>query len=129
VAKKMKKIVLISIFISIFTISAFAQANAPSQAEKILPDGSKSDACTFFPDGNYVDCCYAHDLAYFYGGTGKQRRQADKQLYRCVKNKRGSYNKFVAPLMYLGVRIGGVSWLPTPFRWGFGKNKLKKKNE
>jgi hypothetical protein len=29
--------------------------------------------------------------------------------------------------MWLGVRIGGVSWLPTPFRWGFGQKKSQVK--
>jgi hypothetical protein len=22
--------------------------------------------------------------------------------------------------MYIGVRIGGHAWLPTPWRWGYG---------
>jgi hypothetical protein len=25
--------------------------------------------------------------------------------------------------MYIGVRVFGVSWLPTRFRWGFGKKR------
>ena len=28
--------------------------------------------------------------------------------------------------MYIGVRIGGVSFLPTPFRWGFGRKKIRR---
>lgn len=23
-------------------------------------------------------------------------------------------------IMYLGIRIGGSPWLPTPWRWGYG---------
>ena len=30
-------------------------------------------------------------------------------------------------MMWLGVRVFGASFLPTPFRWGFGKRKKYKK--
>lgn len=86
-----------------------------------MPPDFKSDNCTLFPDGNYCECCVEHDKDYYFGGTEKERRASDRRLYRCVKQK----NKFVAGIMYLGVRIGGVSWLPTPFRWGFGRKKIK----
>jgi hypothetical protein len=52
--------------------------------------------------------------------------RADVKLYRCVRAKKGFHHKIIAPIMFIGVRIGGVSWLPTPFRWGFGKKKIKK---
>jgi hypothetical protein len=42
--------------------------------------------------------------------------------------KPGWQNKVIAPVMWVGVRIGGVSFLPTPFRWGFGKTKKPKRN-
>lgn len=87
-----------------------------------MPPDFKSDGCTFFPDCNYRECCVEHDKDYNFGGTGAERRAADKRLYRCVKAK----NKFAAPLMWLGVRIGGVGFLLTPFRWGFGVKKEKK---
>ncbi len=90
----------------------------------VLPPGFKSDGCSLFPDGNYRDCCVAHDIDYYKGGKG--RRSSDKRLYRCVKKKKGWQNKFIAPLIFIGVRIGGVSFLPTPFRWGFGKKKMKR---
>ena len=44
-------------------------------------------------------------------------------LRDCV---RGKGHKYLAPLMYLAVRVGGVSWLPTPFRWGFGQKTTVK---
>ena len=117
---------------------AFAQENAPTPTptptpesaeapKREIPPDFKSDNCSLFPDGNYKDCCVAHDLDYYYGGSCKERAESDKRLYRCVKNKKGWYNKFVAPIMWVGVRIGGVSFLPTPFRWGFGRNKEKKR--
>lgn len=83
----------------------------------------KSDKCTMFPDGNYAECCIAHDQDYFVGGTAKERRASDKRLYRCVRNMKGWQNEVAAPIMFLGVRVFGVSWLPTRFRWGFGKKR------
>jgi len=77
----------------------------------------KTDGCSMFPDHKWRDCCVTHDKAYWKGGTKEQRKVADKKLYKCVKSK--GY-KIVAVLMYIGVRIGGVSYLPTPWRWGFG---------
>jgi len=88
------------------------------------PTKFKSDGCSWFPDGNYRDCCVEHDQAYFVGGSFKERRVADKQLYRCVKEKKG---KFWAGMMWAGVRVGAVHFLPTPFRWGFG-NKWPRKS-
>jgi hypothetical protein len=77
----------------------------------------KSDGCSCFPDGRWVVCCVKHDLNYWMGGNGKERSDADLELKRCVSEKG---HPVVAELMYYGVRIGGVWWLPTPFRWGFG---------
>ncbi|MGI8543848.1 MAG: hypothetical protein ACR2MD_10275 [Aridibacter sp.] len=96
-----------------------------------MPADFKSDKCSMFPNCDYGDCCIEHDKTYFFGGTSKERRRADKKLYKCVRAKKGFHHKIIAPLMFIGVRIGGVAWLPTPFRWGFGKpeiKKLKKKN-
>ena len=83
------------------------------------------DGCTLFPDGNYRECCYSHDLDYFRGGTEKERRESDKRLYRCVRSKKGWQNEIAAPLMLFGVRVFGGSFLPTPFRWGFGQRKKR----
>ena len=86
----------------------------------------ESDGCSKFPDLDVWDCCYAHDERYYFGGSFKARRSADKALYSCVKSRRGKGHKLLATVMYLGVRIGAVSFLPLPFRWGFG-NKFPRK--
>lgn len=78
-----------------------------------------------FPDGSYRLCCEAHDLAYFSGGSWTARWRADKELYRCVAATKGFHHKLIAPVMWLGVRAGGLHFLPTPFRWGFGRRKIK----
>lgn len=91
-----------------------------------VPASFRSDGCSLFPDGNYRHCCVAHDKDYYSGGSEKERAASDLRLYKCVKAQKGWYNKLVAPVMWVGVRVGGVSFLPTPFRWGFGKAKEKK---
>lgn len=82
-----------------------------------------------FPDGGYRDCCDRHDRAYYVGGNWKQRWRADKELFKCVAAKPGFKYKFIASVMWLGVRFGGVDWLPTSYRWGFGQKKMRKRCE
>lgn len=109
------KQVLAAIFAAALLIgSVSAQAGSVSE----VPADFKSDGCSLFPDGNYRECCVAHDKTYFIGGSLKQRRAADKELYRCVRSK--GNGKLLASMIWIGVRVGGVSFLPTPFRWGFG---------
>ncbi len=91
---------------------------------RVLPADYVSDRCSMFPDGNYGDCCVAHDEKYFFGGTKKERRAADHELYQCVKSKG---HGFISKMMWIGVRVGGVGFLPTPFRWGFGKDWQRKR--
>lgn len=110
----------LSILILLLTMSA---ANLAGQATPSV----KKSGCSLFPDCNYGHCCVEHDKDYFNGGTSKQRRQSDHRLYRCVKNTKGWQNKFTAPVMWMGVRVFGVSFLPTPFRWGFGRVKHEPK--
>ena len=69
------------------------------------------------------------------GGSWTQRWRSDKKLFLCVAAKPKFYNKLIAPVVWLGVRVGGVPWLNTSFSWGFGKRKkpagkvLKKKKK
>ena len=82
-----------------------------------------SDGCSVFPDGTaeqqdlWLNCCIRHDLAYWKGGTQKEREEADRRLEACVK-KLGKPE--IAKIMHTGVRLGGTPWLPTTYRWGYG---------
>jgi hypothetical protein len=109
---------------ALFAVLAVSLVRAQDVSKGGLPADYVSDRCTMFFDCNYGDCCVEHDKAYFFGGTKKERRAADDELYRCVK---GRGHGFIAKMMWVGVRIGGVAFLPTPFRWGFGKNWKSKK--
>ena len=103
----------------ITAVPAFGQPSA----DDLLPDGTKSDGCTLIGGEEFKSCCVAHDRDYYYGGTIKERRQSDERLFECIREKQSLGAKLAAPFIWLGVRIGGVPFLNTPFRWGFGKIK------
>ena len=92
---------------------------------KIIPQlhSFESDGCSSFPDGTasepvlWRDDCVVHDYAYWKGGTWKERRDADRELRDGIRRKG---KPVIAQLAYVGVRVGGTPWLPTPWRWGFG---------
>ena len=70
-----------------------------------------SDGCSLFVDGTFEnpelwkECCLKHDIAYWKGGTRKEREKADITFRECVKKKTG--NAELAELMYQAVRTGG----------------------
>lgn len=68
-------------------------------------------------DPPWQDRCIEHDRAYWQGGTVEMRRQADRVLMAGVVTNGHPIWAFA---MWAGVRIGGVPWLPLPWRWGYG---------
>jgi hypothetical protein len=108
-----------------FAGSMAAQLPQSKPAREVPPD-FKSDGCSGWPDGDYRECCEAHDLDYYFGGTAKERKESDKRLYKCVRDKGHKVN---AILMLIGVRFAASKWIPTPFRWGFGKKSRKRAKE
>lgn len=87
-----------------------------------------SDGCSSFPDGTFeqselwLQCCIAHDLSYWKGGTYADRIDADQELQMCVTQVG---EPEIATLMLAGVRVGGSPLWPTSFRWGYGWSYLK----
>jgi len=104
------------------TVLSSALANSASSAS-MLHD-FKSDGCSLFPDGNredrnlWCDCCFAHDIAYWSGGTKTERMRADEVLRDCVLER--TRNKALAAMMYEGIRTGGHPAFPTWYRWAYG---------
>lgn len=129
------KFLFVSSFAVLFTFSVSAQGESDGKIEKIEKQAAlaefMTDGCTWFPDGNYFDCCVQHDREYYAGGDWKTRWRSDKRLFLCIASKPKFYNKLVAPIAWLGVRVGGVSWLNASFSWGFSRNKsyLEKVNK
>jgi hypothetical protein len=101
-------------------------AQAYCRARRRLPGSADSgarpdhdfttDGCSCWPDDGWVACCVAHDMAYWCGGSEKDRADADLMLEQCVNEQ----HVVMGTLMYPAVRIGGAPRLPTPWRWGYG---------
>jgi hypothetical protein len=110
----------LALLIAALTASACAQLRPlRSQVTKaaVEPRPFKSDACTWWPDGSWSACCVEHDRKYWLGGTWRERLAADRALATCVSQHQ---QPGLAALMFAVLRISGVSWLPTSFRWGNG---------
>jgi hypothetical protein len=102
----------------------FSFVAANSAASAAMLHDFESDGCSLFPDGNlehrdlWCDCCFTHDIAYWQGGTQKERKQADETLRDCILDR--TRNKALAALMYDGVRTGGHPAFPNWYRWAYG---------
>ena len=81
------------------------------------PHAFTTDGCSLWPDSRWVECCVVHDMAYWCGGSAEDRARADRGLAACVS---AHSSCGMGSLMGLGVRPGGVPWMPVPWRWGYG---------
>jgi hypothetical protein len=107
----------------LFVQNAVGQQLAIADAQTAELKPFSTDGCSAFPDGTpshqtlWLECCTAHDLAYWQGGTQIQRTEADLALEACVSEVG---EPRIAQLMLAGVRVGGSPIWPTQFRWGYG---------
>ena len=105
--------------LSALSLAAYVPAQAAGTMNPFTSDG-----CSLFPDRSLIsrsdwsNCCFAHDLAYWRGGTADERLQADQQLRSCVLQATG--NTSLADLMFTGVRTGGGPYFFTTYRWAYG---------
>jgi len=81
-----------------------------------------TDSCTLWPNriGNqeWSECCVAHDILYWCGGTKEKRKLADEALRACIND----ITPGEGDIMYYGVRIGGTPYSGIlPWRWGYGR--------
>jgi hypothetical protein len=81
-----------------------------------------TDGCTLSPDGTprnrtlWRECCVAHDLRLWGGGTKTERLSADEALFSCVEKKAG---RAIAKVFLAGVRVGSYSPYKIPAKvWG-----------
>jgi hypothetical protein len=109
----------LSLILTLLMVALLSGCASPAQLRPFTTDG-----CSLFPDRSatsgkdWCSCCVAHDRAYWRGGTADERLKADEALRACVLAKTGDVS--LAALMYRGVRLGGLPYWPTPFRWAYG---------
>lgn len=89
---------------------------APSEMNRFTTDG-----CSMWPDGKILECCIEHDIQYWCASTQISRKEADQALRDCAREHSGPANAF---MVYWGSRMGAPSWLPFPWRWGYGYSWL-----
>ena len=83
----------------------------------------KTDFCTYFPEGTlenpnlWKQCCFDHDLRYWFGGSSEDMLLADSKLKTCVTARAGS---FYGNLMYYGRRAGHFSPIKNEHKWSWG---------
>ena len=65
------------------------------KVKKIISDME----CTAFPEGNWHDCCVAHDYAY---AEGENKWKADAKLTACVAKKG---HPLVAAVIWMGCTL------------------------
>lgn len=73
----------------------------------------KENNCTFFPEGNWTECCKAHDLAY---ETQMPKSEADIALFQCVKESGGLGYGLIAALMLAGVSTFGLMFYKKRYK-------------
>ncbi len=85
----------------------------------------KSDGCSAWPDtwtggADLYPGCFFHDIWYWAGYPGDHfgRISADAWLMLWVA---GNVSVGLGEKMFAGVRVGGAEWLPTRWRWGYGR--------
>jgi hypothetical protein len=69
---------------------------------------------------NLYGPAFLHDIPYYVGGTAEDRFVADA-MFACRAIRMSGASAVLAGILFRGVRCGGVEWLPTTWRWGFGR--------
>lgn len=119
----MKKII---IYLSLTLFLIITQFSSNSEKTKLtytsIPETFVFDWCSMFPDWNYLDCCTNHDKTYYFGWTYIDRFRSDNELFSCVYSKWNILNKFLAPTMWVWVRLWWAPIFPTSYRWWFGRD-------
>lgn len=97
-----------------------------------------SDGCGFITSSNYSkleplqskfgstmpwrECCVKYDQAYYYGGSTKDRKEADKVFNECIEKKVGKeYTALILELMEKPYVEGNTITFPSRQSWGYGE--------
>lgn len=98
-------------------LNELAAARCVSRTGTVPARAFTTDGCSMFPDGDWQQCCIAHDMDYWCGGSAEQRLRVDRNLQTCVRE---TGHPLVGSVMLFGSRLGGHPAWPFPWRWGYG---------
>ena len=107
-------------FRSLFLILIFVLSSCSTLNQETHLRPFKTDGCSLYPDGSWLHCCIAHDLAYWAGGDHAEKDLADQELGLCVEKATTKRN---AEVMMNGVKFGGGPNNLFPWAWGYGWTK------
>lgn len=77
-----------------------------------------TDGATWFPDIQPAWIYVLHDWTHWAGGGELERWKANAEFFHLL-DKYGK-RPLLAPLMWFGVTVGAMHFLPTRSRWGYG---------
>jgi hypothetical protein len=87
-----------------------------------------TDRCSVVADLDQSACCISHDWAYWKGGSEEDRSRADREFFNCIWKT--SRFPILAPIRWLGVRIGGKKfWRAPRVAWNYGWNDFEWRDE
>ncbi len=124
------KVVLVTFAGTLINFAPLSLAQTPPE-QRLIPftsDGCSSAPNTIFGE-SLMQCCVAHDLKYWKGGTEIQKFRADIGLFRCVREKTKNSLPLLADVYEAAVdTFGGPVYLgglnnPFSWRWGYGWQK------
>ena len=62
--------------------------------------------------------CLTHDYAYWRGGSFAMKKKADTDLYDHIISL--GHSKIYAYVVWIAIALGGMPFIPAPWRWGYG---------
>ncbi len=107
------------------------QPDIPPFKKKIHSDGCSGGMSAIYSRSTFLhkkygkklpwrSCCEIHDKAYYYGGSKKEKKEADEKLKQCVNDNQDGV--LLGHLMQAAVTPFGKPQLHTSYRWGYGED-------
>ncbi|WP_413287658.1 hypothetical protein [Bdellovibrio sp. HCB337] len=105
-----------------FLILGFAAVSEAGALKPFVSDGCSSSPDGFVPGVELLECCLAHDVEYWKGGTFEEKEKADADFKMCLDKKT---LPVIADAYYESVKVGGLTELKAPWAWGYGWAPLR----
>src|SRR3990172_4711577 len=90
----------------------------PAAAPSLTIAPFSSNGCSGFREARFFSCCYTHDLAYWAGGTFRDRTRSDRAVRRCLIDI--SHDRVLGDFSYFLVLLWTVP-ATVGFKDGWGR--------